>query len=174
MPIYPYGDNRPRIDPSVFVAPTAVVAGDVDIGPEASVWFNAVIRGDSDRIVIGARTNVQDGAVLHTDPGSPCTVEDDCTVGHGAVVHGCRVSRGSLIGMGAIVLSGAEIGAESLVAAGGLVPEGRRYGPRSLLVGSPVRRLRELSDEDVERLIKRGVADYLRYAAAYRTAVLSD
>jgi carbonic anhydrase/acetyltransferase-like protein (isoleucine patch superfamily) len=174
MPIYPYGDNRPRIDRTAFVAPTAVVAGDVDIGPGASVWFNAVIRGDSDRIAIGARTNVQDGAVLHTDPGSPCTVEDDCTIGHGAIVHGCRVSRGSLIGMGAIVLSGAEIGAESLVAAGGLVPEGRRYGPRSLLVGSPVRRLRDLSDEDVERLIRRGVANYLRYSAAYRTAGLSD
>jgi carbonic anhydrase/acetyltransferase-like protein (isoleucine patch superfamily) len=174
MPIYPYGDKRPRIDPSAFVAPTAVVAGDVEIGPEASVWFNAVIRGDSDRIVIGARTNIQDGAVLHTDPGSPCTVENDCTVGHGAIVHGCQVSRGSLIGMGAIVLSGAEIGAESLVAAGGLVPEGRRYGPRSLLVGSPVRRLRDLSDEDVERLVKRGVGNYLRYSSAYRVAGVSD
>ena len=173
MPIYPYEGIRPRIDRTAFVAPTAVVAGDVEIGPGASIWFNAVVRGDSDRIVIGASTNIQDGAVLHTDPGSPCTVEEGCTVGHGAIVHGCRISRGSLIGMGAVVLSGVEIGAESLVAAGGLVPEGRRYGPRSLLVGSPVRRLRELSDEDIERLIERGVANYLRYSAAYRAAGLS-
>jgi carbonic anhydrase/acetyltransferase-like protein (isoleucine patch superfamily) len=173
MPIYPYGDVEPRIDPAAFVAPTAVIVGDVEVGPEASIWFGAVLRGDSDRIVIGARTNIQDGAILHTDPGNPCTVEEDCTVGHGAIVHGCHIGPRCLVGMGAVVLSGAEIGAESLVAAGGLVPEGRRYGPRSLLVGSPVRRLRELSDDDVERLIKRGVANYLRYSAAHRADGLS-
>lgn len=173
MPIYPYGDAMPRIDPAAFVAPTAVVVGDVEVGPEASIWFGAVLRGDSDRIVIGARTNIQDGAILHTDPGSPCTVEEDCTVGHGAVVHGCRIGPRCLVGMGAVVLSGAEIGGESLVAAGALVPEGRHYRPRSLLVGSPVRRLRELSDDDVERLIKRGVANYLRSSAAYRAGGLS-
>jgi carbonic anhydrase/acetyltransferase-like protein (isoleucine patch superfamily) len=172
MPIYPYGDVEPRIDPAAFVAPTAVIVGDVQVGPEASIWFSAVLRGDSDRIVIGARTNIQDGAVLHTDPGNPCTVEEDCTVGHGAIVHGCHIGSRCLIGMGAVVLSGTEIGEESLVAAGALVPEGRHYGPRSLLVGSPVRRPRELSDDDVESLIKRGVANYLRYSAAYRAGGL--
>jgi carbonic anhydrase/acetyltransferase-like protein (isoleucine patch superfamily) len=170
MAIHPYRDRRPRIDPSAFVAPGAVVAGDVELGPQASVWFGAVIRGDSDAVRIGARTNIQDGAVLHTDPGKPCVVGEDCVIGHRAVVHACTVGRGSLIGMGAIVLSGAEIGEESLVGAGALVPEGRRHGPRSLLVGSPARLVRELTDEDVERLLKPGVRNYLRYVEGYRAA----
>jgi carbonic anhydrase/acetyltransferase-like protein (isoleucine patch superfamily) len=167
-PTYAYRDRQPRIHPTAFVAPGARIAGDVEIGPEASVWFNAVVRGDSAPIRIGARTNVQDGAVLHTDAGSPCIVEDDCTVGHLAVVHGCRIGRGSLVGMGAIVLSRADIGEESLIAAGALVPEGRVFEPRTLAVGSPARLIRRLADEDVERLIKPGVANYLGYAKAYR------
>jgi carbonic anhydrase/acetyltransferase-like protein (isoleucine patch superfamily) len=144
-----------------------MLIGDVEVGPDASVWFNAVLRGDSDRISVGARTNIQDLAVLHTDPRKPCEIGDDCTVGHSAIVHACRVGRGSLIGMGAIVLSDADIGEESLIAAGALIPEGRTYPPRSLLVGSPVRRLRDLTDEDVERLIRRGVANYLRYKQGF-------
>lgn len=166
-----YRGREPSIDPSAFVAPGAWIAGDVTLGPEASVWFGAVLRGDSDRVDVGARTNVQDGAVLHTDAGAPCVVGEDCTIGHRAIVHGCVVGRGSLIGMGAIVLSGVEIGEESLVAAGGLVPEGRRFPPRSLLVGAPVRRIRELSGEDVEGLIRSGVANYLRYAQLYRSSL---
>ena len=170
MPSYPYQDRRPRIDPTAFVAPGARVVGDVELGPRASVWFNAVLRGDSDAVRVGAGTNVQDGAVLHTDEGSPCVVGEDCTIGHRAVVHGCTIERGCLIGMGAIVLSGAVIGEESIVAAGGLVPEGRTYPRRSLLVGSPVRLLRTLTDEDVESLIRPGVRDYLGYAADYRAS----
>jgi carbonic anhydrase/acetyltransferase-like protein (isoleucine patch superfamily) len=150
------------------VAPGAGIAGDVTIGPEASVWFNTVIRGDSDRVEVGARTNVQDAVVLHTDPGKPCLVGEDCTIGHGAVVHGCRIGRGCLIGMGAVVLSGAVIGDESLVAAGALIPEGKEFGTRSLLVGSPARLLRTLSDAEVERLIRPGVEHYLDYAEGYR------
>lgn len=168
MSVHPHRGVGPRIDPTAFVAPGARLVGDVELGPEASVWFNAVLRGDSDRITVGARTNVQDGAVLHTDPGQPCLVGEDCTVGHRAVVHACTVGRGSLIGMGAVVLSGAVLGEESLVAAGALVPQGRTFPPRSLLVGSPVRRLRTLHDGEVERLIREGVRNYLRYAAAYR------
>jgi carbonic anhydrase/acetyltransferase-like protein (isoleucine patch superfamily) len=144
-----------------------MLIGDVELGPEASVWFNAVLRGDSDRISVGARTNIQDLAVLHTDPGKPCEIGDDCTVGHSAIVHACRIGSGSLVGMGAIVLSGADIGEGSLIAAGSLIPEGRTYPPRSLLVGSPVRRLRDLTDEDVERLIKPGVANYLTYKQSH-------
>lgn len=169
MPAYSYGDKRPIIDPSAYVAPGAAVIGDVTLGPHASVWFNAVLRGDSDFIRVGANTNIQDGAVLHTDPGLPCIVEEDCTVGHAAIVHACTIGRGSLVGMGAVVLSGAEIGEESLVAAGALVPEGRRYPPRSLLVGAPARRLSELTDEDVTRLIHAGVREYISYIEAYRT-----
>jgi carbonic anhydrase/acetyltransferase-like protein (isoleucine patch superfamily) len=144
------------------------VVGDVVIGPEASVWFNAVLRGDSDSIRVGARTNVQDGAVLHTDAGKPCVVGDDCTVGHLAIVHGCTVGAGSLIGMGAIVLSGAVIGEESLVAAGSVVLEGTRFPARSLLIGAPARAVRSLIDEDVDRLIRPGVRHYLEYAKGHR------
>jgi carbonic anhydrase/acetyltransferase-like protein (isoleucine patch superfamily) len=168
--VHPHRGLSPRIDPSAFVAPGARVVGDVEVGPEASVWFNAVLRGDSDRISVGARTNVQDGAVLHTDPGRPCLVGEDCTVGHLAVVHACTVGRGSLIGMGAVVLSGAVLGEESLVSAGALVPQGRTFPPRSLLIGSPVRRVRTLTDEEVEHLIRQGVRNYLRYAAEHRGA----
>jgi carbonic anhydrase/acetyltransferase-like protein (isoleucine patch superfamily) len=166
--VLPYGEVWPRVDASAFVAPGAWIVGDVEIGPEASVWFNAVLRGDSDRVFVGAGSNVQDGAVLHTDGGAPCTVEDECTVGHRAIVHGCRIGRGSLVGMGAVVLSGAVIGPESLVAAGAVVPEGKVFGARSLLMGSPARLVRELTDADVERLIAPGVANYRRYAAVYR------
>jgi carbonic anhydrase/acetyltransferase-like protein (isoleucine patch superfamily) len=145
-----------------------VVVGEVQIGPEASVWFNAVVRGDSDHVTVGARTNVQDNSVLHTDPGKPCEVGEDCIIGHGAIVHGCRIGRGCLIGMGAIVLSGSVIGDESLVAAGALVPEGKEFEPRSLLVGSPARLVRTLSDQDVADLIEPGVRHYLDYARGYR------
>lgn len=168
MPEYAFGDKHPAVDPTAYIAPGAMLVGDVRVGRRASVWFNAVLRGDSDLVRIGASTNIQDGAVLHTDQGMPCTVEDDCTVGHAAIVHGCRIGRGCLIGMGAIVLSGAEIGEESLVAAGALVPEGRKYPARSLLVGHPVRRLRTLSDEDLDRLVRPGVPHYIDYANVYR------
>jgi carbonic anhydrase/acetyltransferase-like protein (isoleucine patch superfamily) len=166
--IHPYDDRRPRIHSTAFIAPGAVVAGDVEIGAEASVWFNAVVRGDSDHVTVGARTNVQDNAVLHTDPGQPCEIGTECTVGHAAIAHGCRIGRGCLIGMGAVILSGAVIGDESLVAAGALVPEERRFEPRSLLVGSPARLVRTLTDHDVEEMIRPGVEHYLDYARGYR------
>jgi carbonic anhydrase/acetyltransferase-like protein (isoleucine patch superfamily) len=131
------------------------------------VWFNAVLRGDSSHVRVGAETNVQDCAVLHPDLGFPCLVGAACSIGHSAVVHGCTVGRGCLIGMGAVVLSGAVIGDESIVAAGALIPERRTYPARSLLVGSPARRIRELSDEDVERLILPGVRHYIAFAVVY-------
>jgi carbonic anhydrase/acetyltransferase-like protein (isoleucine patch superfamily) len=160
--------RRAGLHPSVFVAAGARILGDVEMGADSSVWFNAVIRGDTDRVRIGDRTNVQDGAVIHTDSGKPCTIGDRCTVGHSAIVHGCTIANGCLIGMGAIVLSGAVIGDESIVAAGSLVPEGREFPARSLLVGSPVKRLRDVTEEEVARLIERGVETYLRLAADYR------
>jgi len=167
-PVLPYAGRAPRIHLTAFISQGAWIVGDVTLGPRASAWFGTVLRGDSDRVEVGARTNVQDGAVLHTDAGKPCIVGEDCTIGHRAVVHGCTVGRGSLIGMGAIVLSGAKIGDESLVAAGSVVTEGRSFPSRSLLVGAPARVVRELSDEDVERLIGPGVRNYLAYVQGYR------
>lgn len=168
MPMYPYRDRSPTIDPTVFLAPGAHLVGDVKVGPRASIWFNAVLRGDSAPVLVGARTNIQDGAVLHGDAGVPCVVGDDCTVGHLAVVHGCRVERGTLIGMGAVVLSGATIGEESLVGAGAVVGEGRTFGPRSLLLGHPARLVRTLTEEDVERLVRPGSRAYVRIVENYR------
>ncbi len=166
-PSYPHGAGRPRIDPTAYVAPGARIVGDVTIGPHASVWFNAVLRGDNDAITIGAETNIQDGAVLHTDEGHPCVVGDGCTIGHLAMVHACSIGAGSLVGMGAIVLTGAEIGEESLVAAGALIPEGKTFGPRSLLVGHPARSIRQLTNDEVERLIRRSTRHYLQFAKDY-------
>jgi carbonic anhydrase/acetyltransferase-like protein (isoleucine patch superfamily) len=135
-----------------WVAPTAAVIGKVAIEPEANIWFGAVIRGDNELIRIGAGSNVQDGAVLHTDPGFPLIIGPDCTIGHMAMLHGCTVQRCSLIGIGAIVLNGAVIGEESLVGAHALVPEGKTFPPRSLVMGAPGRVVRELGEADVARL----------------------
>ena len=125
--LYPYRDTRPSVDPTAFIAPGARIVGDVTLGAGTSVWFNAVIRADSASIVIGAGTNIQDCAVLHTDPGVPCEVGERCAIGHGAIVHACRIGRGSLIGMGAVVLTRAVIGDESLVAAGPWCPRGESF-----------------------------------------------
>ena len=172
--LYPYRDTRPSVDPTAFIAPGARIVGDVTLGAGTSVWFNAVIRADSASIVIGAGTNIQDCAVLHTDPGVPCEVGERCTIGHGAIVHACRIGRGSLIGMGAVVLTRAVIGDESLVAAGALVPEGREFPARSLLIGAPARVARTLSDEDIARLLIAGLGNYRQYVDGYREAGLGQ
>src|SRR5262245_29536491 len=148
-----YAGRTPRIDPTAFVVEAATVIGDVVIGPESSIWFGAVIRGDIEAIRIGARSNVQDNATLHVVGGKfGTTLGDGVTVGHNAVVHGCIVEDGSLVGMGAIVLDGAVIGAESLVGAGTLVPPGMRIPPRSLVLGSPGKVIRAVSAEELERM----------------------
>jgi carbonic anhydrase/acetyltransferase-like protein (isoleucine patch superfamily) len=166
-PIDPYRAKGPKLDSSVFVAKGGAVIGDVEIGEESSVWFNAVIRADTATVRIGARTNVQDGAVIHTDTGKPCRIGDDCTVGHNAVVHGCTIGHGCLIGIGAMVLSGAVIGDQSIIGAGALVPEGREFPARSVIIGLPGKVARRANDEDLER-IGRGVQTYLRLAREYR------
>lgn len=153
---------------SFWIAPNATVIGDVEIGEDASVWWNVVIRGDLDVIRIGKGCNVQDGAVLHADPGYPLTLGENATVGHLAMVHGCTIGPGALIGIGAIVLNGAVIGEESLVGAGALVPEGKTYPPRSLILGSPGRVARTLADDDIARMRRtaKGYQDrWKRYAA---------
>lgn len=135
-----------------WVAPSADVCGKVIIGEDASVWFNTVVRGDNDTIRIGKRTNIQDGSVLHTDPGFPLAIESDCVVGHMVMLHGCTIGRGSLIGIGATVLNGAVIGEECLIGARAFVGEGKVIPPRSLVMGLPGRVIRSLSDEEVARI----------------------
>jgi carbonic anhydrase/acetyltransferase-like protein (isoleucine patch superfamily) len=144
-----------------WVAPNATVLGNVEIGVDASVWFNTVIRGDNERITIGARSNVQDGCVLHTDPGFPLTIGPDSTVGHMVMLHGCTIGSRALIGIGAIILNGAVIGDDCLIGAGALVPEGKVIPPRSVVMGAPGKIMRELTDQDTARIAS-GVASYVR------------
>jgi carbonic anhydrase/acetyltransferase-like protein (isoleucine patch superfamily) len=158
------------IDPSVFIAAGAVITGDVRIGAQSSVWFNAVIRADIDRVVIGERTNVQDGVVIHVDAGAPALIGSGVTIGHAAVVHGALVEDDVLIGIGATVLSGAKIGRESILGAGTLVTGGTIVPPRSLVLGLPGRVVRSLSDEEIAS-IKSGAAHYVQSSAQYRDQV---
>lgn len=137
--IIPYKGIYPVIGENVFIAPTAVIIGDVVIEEGASVWFNAVVRGDRDRISIGARTNIQDGCVLHLDPGHPLTIGSDVTVGHGAVLHGCTIENKVLIGISAVILNDAVVRSGSVVGSGAVVPEGMQIGPSQLAAGVPAK-----------------------------------
>lgn len=139
----------PMIDASAFVAPGAKVIGDVTVGRDSGVWYNAVLRGDSDSITVGARSNLQDGVAVHTDAGSPTVIGDDVSVGHNAVVHGCTIGNSVLVGMGAVVLSGATIGDDVLIAGGAVVLGGTTIPPRSLVAGVPAKVRRELTDDEV-------------------------
>ena len=144
----------PKIHAHAFVAENAVIIGDVEIGENASIWYNCVLRGDVNYIRIGAGTNIQDGTIIHVSRGAdfPTIIENNVTVGHSATIHGCYIETGSLIGIGAIILDGARIGANSLVAAGSLVTPNTIIPPKSFVLGSPARVKRELSDEEVENL----------------------
>lgn len=148
MLILPFEDKTPRIDESVFLARGVVVSGDVTIGADTSVWYNTVIRGDIAPTVIGRRVSIQDNSTLHQSPGNPLIIEDEVTVGHNVVLHSCVIRRGALIGMGAIVLDGAEIGEEAMVGAGALVPPGMKVPPRTLVIGSPAKVKRDLTEDD--------------------------
>jgi carbonic anhydrase/acetyltransferase-like protein (isoleucine patch superfamily) len=161
--------GEPRVARSAWVHPTAVLIGRVVLGAHVSVWPTAVLRGDSDQISIGEESNVQDGAVLHCDPGMPCRVGKRVTIGHRAVVHGCTVEDGSLIGIGAVVLNGAVVGAGSLVAAGAVVGEGVVIPPGSLVVGVPARVLRPLNEAQRER-VERGYRAYVELKEKYRAS----
>jgi carbonic anhydrase/acetyltransferase-like protein (isoleucine patch superfamily) len=167
MPVYAIGDKRPQIDASVWIAPNAIVIGDVRLGRNVSIWWNAVLRGDNDPISIGDNTNIQDGSVLHTDIGVGLTIGADVTVGHMVMLHGCTIGDGSLIGIGAIVLNDAVIGRECLIGANALVPEGKSIPDRSLVVGSPGRVVRELRDADVA-MIRAGNHHYIEHLQHYR------
>ncbi|MDB5859110.1 MAG: gamma carbonic anhydrase family protein [Ramlibacter sp.] len=167
MTQYRIGEKRPQVAATAFVAREATLVGEVIVGEQASLWFGAVARGDNEPIRIGARCNVQEGAVLHADPGFPLTLEEDVSVGHQAMLHGCTVGKGSLVGIQAVVMNGAVIGAESLVGAGALVTEGKVFPERSLILGSPAKLVRQLTDEDVARL-RKTAAGYARRAQQYR------
>jgi carbonic anhydrase/acetyltransferase-like protein (isoleucine patch superfamily) len=147
-----YGPDRPEIDPAAWVAPGAVVIGAARLRAGSSVWFGSVVRADGDRIEFGEGSNLQDGCVMHTDPGFPIVVGAGVSVGHRAVLHGCTVGDDSLVGMGAVVLNGARVGPRCLVAAGALVLEGVEIPEQSLVAGSPARVRRPLTDEEVARL----------------------
>ena len=147
MAIYELDNISPRIADSAWVADSAQVMGNVELAENSSVWFGVVIRGDTDSIQIGKRTNIQDLSVLHADVGMPLTIGDDVTVGHKVMLHGCTVGDGSLIGIGAIVLNGAKIGKGCLVGAGALVTEGKEFADGSMIIGSPAKVVRELTEE---------------------------
>jgi carbonic anhydrase/acetyltransferase-like protein (isoleucine patch superfamily) len=144
MPLYAFGGKAPLVAADAWVAPSAELIADVQVASAASIWFGAVVRADNTPIVIGARSNIQEGALLHSDPGAPLTIGEDVTVGHHAVLHGCTIGDGSLIGMGAIVLNRAVIGTECLVGAGALVTEGKEFPAGHLIMGSPARAVRPL------------------------------
>jgi len=163
MPVYHLGTKAPILpsDDRYWIAPSADVMGNVHLGEDVSVWFNAVIRGDNDPITIGDRSNIQDGAVLHSDDGLPLKIGDDVTVGHQAMIHSCTIGDNSLIGIGAIILARATIGHNSIVGAGALVPEGKSYPDGVLLIGQPARISRELTPEEIGKL-KHSAAHYVR------------
>ncbi len=176
MSLYELGGQRVLVaqDGRYWVAPNAVVLGNVRIEEDASVWFSAVLRGDNELITIGARSNVQDGCVLHTDPGFPLTIGPDCTIGHMVMLHGCTIGRGSLIGIGSIILNGAKIGDECVIGANTLIPEGKDIPARSMVMGSPGKVVRTLSDDDVKRFsgaAGRYVENWKRFASGLKPQV---
>jgi carbonic anhydrase/acetyltransferase-like protein (isoleucine patch superfamily) len=172
MPLYALDDVSPRIDPDVgFIAPTAVLVGDVVVGPDVGIWFGVVARGDIETISIGARTNVQENCVLHTDTGYPLVIGDNVTIGHSAIVHGCTIGDNTLIGMGATVLNGAVIGKNCLIGANALVTEGKVIPDNSLVMGAPAKVVREIDaagEAGLTASADRYVANARRYAGGMR------
>lgn len=175
--LIPIHGKRPQIDDSAFIAPGSVIVGDVTIGADSSVWYNCVLRADVSRIVIGQRTNVQDGSVLHCDPprpgdpeGSPLLIGDDVLIGHMAMVHGCVIHDRGFVGLGAIAMNKAVIGSDAMLAAGAMLTEGKVMGPRELWGGRPARLMRELDDMAIMGM-RMGVAHYAQNARAHAAAV---
>ena len=170
MPIYALNDRKPQLPQQgrYWIAPNASLIGDIVLGEDCGIWFGATLRGDNERLSIGARTNIQEGATLHTDPGFPLRIGEDCTIGHDAILHGCKIGDGSLIGMGAIILNGAAIGRGCLVGAGALLTEGKTFADGSLIVGSPAKTVRTL-DDAAKAMLRVSAAHYVenwrRFAA---------
>jgi len=173
MPVLAFNGVTPSLAPGVFVAPGAMVIGDVTIGEGSSVWYNAVLRGDIAPIRIGKGSNVQDGAVLHVDEGVPCVLGDGVVIGHGAVVHSATVGNGAMVAMNATLLSHAKIGDECIVGANALVAEGKEFPARSLIVGVPGKVLRDVTNEQAEA-IRENARRYAAYAQKHRAAMSSQ
>ena len=157
-----------KVHPSVWVAPGAVVVGDVTLEADVSVWFQSVLRGDTESLHVGARTNIQEGCVFHADPGYPLVVGKNVTVGHGAIIHGANVGDNSLIGIRSTLLNGVVIGEESMVGAGALCTPNKVFPPRSLILGVPAKVVRELTDEDLT-MIRVSVDEYVEKAATFKS-----
>lgn len=167
----PYQGKVPEVHPTAFVEESAQVIGDVSIGEDASIWHNAVLRGDINSIRIGARTNIQDGCVLHVTSSLAVEIEHDVTVGHNAVIHGCCIHAHCLIGMGAIILDHAEIGENCIVGAGTVVKEGEKVPPNSLIIGVPGEIKRRLTEKEVYKLRERSQR-YVEYKKAYMEYII--
>jgi len=170
MAIYQLDDLKPALHDSAWVADSAHVIGDVALGEDSSVWFGVVIRGDTDTITVGKGTNIQDGSVLHADHGMPLVIGENVTVGHQVMLHGCTIGDGSLIGIQAVVLNGAKIGKNCLVGAGSLVTEGKEFPDGCMILGSPAKAVRQLSDAQLEGL-KMSAQHYIDNARRYRSGL---
>lgn len=166
--IYPYKDKFPVIDPSVYIAETAVVTGDVTIGAESSIWFGTVIRGDVSPTIIGKRVSIQDLSCLHQSPAFPLIIEDEVTIGHQVTLHSCAIRKRALIGMGSIVLDGAEIGEGAFIGAGSLVPPGKKIPPNTLAMGRPAKVVRDITEED-RKDMDRIIREYVEKAQYYKS-----
>jgi carbonic anhydrase/acetyltransferase-like protein (isoleucine patch superfamily) len=167
MAIYQLGEDAPQIDPSAWVADTANLIGKVTLGANATVWYGVTIRGDNERITIGPDSNVQEGTVMHTDMGYPMTLGTGVSIGHMAMLHGCTVGDGALIGIQAVIMNGAKIGKGCLVGAGALVTEGKEFPDNTLILGSPAKAVRTLAEGDVARL-REIAAGYVARGKLYR------
>jgi carbonic anhydrase/acetyltransferase-like protein (isoleucine patch superfamily) len=164
--LYELGSQRPRIGNDVFVAPNAMIIGDVDLQPESSIWFGAVLRGDIERITIGRGSNIQDGTICHTDPSNPCIVGDYVTVGHMAMLHGCNIGNGSLVGIGATLMNGSVIGKDCIVGAHALITEGKQFPDGVVIMGTPAKIVRELDAADRAKL-RSNAERYVQRAQRY-------
>ncbi|WP_458460559.1 gamma carbonic anhydrase family protein [Paenibacillus sp.] len=167
--LIPYKGLQPQLHPSVYTAEGAKLIGDLRMGEESSVWFNAVLRADLAPIIIGKRCNIQDNAVGHVNTDQPLILGDDVSVGHAAIIHGCRIGTGSLIGMGAILLNGADVGEYTLIGAGSVVTENSKIPPYTLALGSPAKVIRELTDADLERMSRTSLG-YVTKGKEYRSS----
>ena len=167
MAIYQLGEHAPQVAPSAYITETANVIGKARIEANVSVWFDVTIRGDNELITIGENSNVQEGCILHTDPGYPLTIGKNVTVGHQAMLHGCTIGEGSLVGIQAVILNGAKIGRNCLVGAGALITEGKEFPDNSLIIGSPAKAVRTLSEEDITR-IQGNTANYVKRGQLFK------
>jgi carbonic anhydrase/acetyltransferase-like protein (isoleucine patch superfamily) len=176
MTFLPFGGNSPAVDPTAFIAPGVRLIGDVEIGPESSIWYNCVLRGDVNRIRIGARTNIQDGSVIHVDSpkpgaaGHPTLIGDDVLIGHLAMVHGCILRDRAFVGLGAIIMDGCEIESDAMLAAGAMLTPGRRISANQLWAGRPAKYVRDLGEADLAGM-RAGVAHYVDLAKRHAAAL---